>query len=1087
METLKLYWLGTPLIELRGRAVKLETRKAAAMVAYLSLTPRECQRETLATMFWPEGSQQKALANLRRTLSSLNSNLPKWIEANRETITLKRNVKFWVDVEAFHRSLSQLKEHPHPANQVCEACLSVLENMANLYRGDFLESLNLRECQNFDEWQFFVRDELRQELANVLQRLSSGHGERSQWDQAIKYARRWVALDHLSEPACRVLMDLYARSGQRTAALHQYEEMARLLHKQMAQPPESETRRLYEQIRSSGAIKHVDEAAERPTLFPLLKTKLYIPSAPTPRAVRSDLITRLDAVEKKALTIISAPAGFGKTTLLAEWIEQTTLPVAWFSLDTGDNDPYRFLSYLIEALEGIQEDAGLEARQIMQSPELAPPHIILTSLINRLGRAVEPAVLILDDYQFIDEHAVHQIMGYLLDHLPSTLHIVLATRADPPLQLGRLRVHDQLFELRTHDLRLNHQEAVTFLNDVMQLDLSASDIDILDTRTEGWVVGLKMAALSLKDHENASQFIRDFSGSHRYVLDYLVEEVLQRQPAHVQNFLSKTSILEKLNGPLCDALMTEQWRQSGENGQAVLEYLERNNLFLISMDDERKWFRYHHLFADLLQTRLKQSDPELEAACHRQAARWFAENSYRVEAVDHALVGKDFSLAADFIEQFALSLIARNEIMTIMRWINSLTYEVIHHRPRLVLYQAWVLARLGDFKNLECLLQEAENMLMTGSGLPDLDELRNYLVQLRAYIANIKGDPDLAIEVALGAEERSEQVSNSAANSNYLIGFQLGYACYSKGDLDAAENIFQSVAKSAEVAEDIYNTIIAHVELAGIQLLRGNLLQAEEKYDYAQQWLDRSAQNPALLEGILKVCRASILLERNELLKANRLVREGIEEALLGSRTNTIAYGYVVLASILRAQGDFLQAREAVEKATIQIQQRRTYPRTVKNAKTCQVDQWLAEGNLTAAQKWACEEFQVPYGPMPFHQEVEYIALARVLLASKQFEEASDLLRKMAGEAERGGREGRLIKINILCALARNGLGQVEEALQVLEKGLAKGQREGYLRVFLDEGAQLANLLRSGKQQGIWREREMSGYVDKLLDAFGET
>ncbi len=1086
METLKLSWLGSPRIELRGRVTKLETRKAMALVAYLSLTPRECQRETLATMFWPEGNQQKALANFRRTLSSLNSSLPGWIMADRQTVSLTRNSKLWVDVDVFHQLLSRFKEHPHPENQVCDTCLSILGKAADLYRGDFLEGVNLSASSIFDEWQFFLRDGLRQEFAEALQSLCSGHAERGHWEPAITYARFWLAMDRLHEPACRALMDLYAHSGKTTAAVSQYEELARLLREQIGHEPELETQRLYEQIQGSKQEKRVVEATEHSTLFPLLKTKLYIPTVPHSRVVRTHLLTRLDEIEKRALTLISVPAGFGKTILLAEWIAHTPLPVAWLSLDNGDNDPYRFLAYLLAALESLHEGVGREARQIMQSPQLVLPHVILASLINDLIKVNEPYAMVLDDYQLITEHSVHETMAYLLDHIPSNMHLVISTRADPPLQLGRLRAHDLMLELRTHDLAFDFEETTALMNSVMSLRLPREDVETLQARTEGWVVGLQMAALSIKGQENTSEFIRTFSGSHRYVLDYLLEEVLKQQPAHIQTFLLQTSILDRLNGSVCEALMAEPWRQAGNSGQLALEYLERNNLFLISMDDERKWFRYHHLFAELLQSRLKQSNPELEKTCHQQAANWFAENSYQAEAVHHTLAAKDYLSAVDLIEKFTLSLIARNELMTVMRWINALPDEVIRNRPRVILYHAWVLARLGDFENLERRLQEAEKMLIADNEPSDLAELRNYLVQLRVYIANIKGDPDSAIRVALGAEGPSEQASNSAANINYLIGFQLGYAYYSKGDLQSAEKIFQSVAKSAEVAEDIYNTIVAHVELAGIQLLRGNLLQAEEIYENTQRWLDSKIQNPAILEGLLKVCHASILFERNELLQANQLVREGIDEALLGFRTNTIAYGYVILANILRAQGDLLQAREAVEKATIQIQQRRTYPRTVKNVKTCQVDQWLADGNLTDAQKWALEEFQTPYDQFPFYRELEYVALARVFLAGNQFQAALDLLEKMAKSAQLGRREGRLIKINILRALALDGLGQIGEALQVLETSLLKAAPEGYFRSFLDEGAQLENLLRCEKQEGKWKEPALSLYVNRLLASFGE-
>ena len=712
MESLKLSWLGHPLVELKGRAIKLETRKAAALLAYLSLNPGECPREVLATMFWQEGNQQKALANLRRTLSSLKSSLPGWIEADRETITLRRNGKLWVDVDAFHQSLSQLKEHHHPENEACDICLSMLEKAVELYRGNFMDGLNLTDAPSFDDWQFFQRDGLLQEFADVLKRFSSGCSERGHWDQAIIYARRWVAMDRLHEPACRALMDLYIRSGQRSAALHQYEELARLLNEQLGQAPEEETRRLVEQIRGRDEAKQAEETPKSPTSFPLLKTKLYIPTAPDSRVERSHLLARLDDVKKKALTIVSAPAGFGKTTLLAEWVAQTSLPVAWLSLDNGDNDPYRFLSYLIAALGSIHEEVGLEAQQIMRSSQPAPPHVLLASLLNDLGKVAEPYVLVIDDYQFIIEHAVHEATAYLLDHIPSNMHIVIATRADPPLQLGRMRAHGQILELRTQDLRFTSEEVTEFLNAVMWLGLSMDDIEALESRTEGWVVGLKMAALSLQGHANVSEFIQAFSGSHRYVLDYLLDEVLWRQPAHVQDFLLETSILDKLNGSLCDALTNEGGRRSGEGGQAVLEYLEKSNLFVVPLDDHKQWYRYHHLFADLLHARLQQiSKIQDIAALHARAAQWFQHNGSTDEAIHHASLTSNNEWVEQLIEQNYMEMYHRGEASSIRSWTGKLSKELIFRRPWLCIYEAQSHALFGQLDEADVLIAKAEEHL----------------------------------------------------------------------------------------------------------------------------------------------------------------------------------------------------------------------------------------------------------------------------------------------------------------------------------------------------------------------------------------
>jgi DNA-binding SARP family transcriptional activator len=754
VESLKLSWLGRPLVELKGKPVNLETRKAAALLAYLSLNPGDCQREILAAMFWQEKNQQKALANLRRTLSSLNTCLPEWIEADRETITLKRNGKLWMDVETFDRAFSQFKEHNHPENEACEKCLLILDKAVELYRGDFLNGLNLSDSPAFDEWQYFQRDGLRQEFAEVLQRLASGRSNLGQWDQAITYARRWAALDRLNESANRTLMDLYARSGQQTAALRQYEELARWLKEQGGQTPEEETRRLYEQIRGRDEAKQVEEATDRSASFPLLKTKLYIPGVPASRVVRSHLIDCLNDVEKKALTIISAPAGFGKTTLLAEWIAQISQPIAWLSLDDGDNDAFRFLSYLISALESVDEGIGVEARQIMQAPQLTPPHIILASLMNDLGKVAEPFVLVLDDYQFITEHAVHETMAYLLDHIPASMHLVISTRADPPLQLGRLRAHEQLLELRTRDLRFTSEEAAEFFNAVMRLGLSLDDIETLEMRTEGWVVGLKMAALSLKGHENASEFIRAFSGSHRYVLDYLVEEVLKHQPAHIQIFLLHTSILEKLNGPLCDDLMGEEWKQPGGHSQAILEYLEQGNLFLISLDDERIWYRYHHLFADLLRTRLKASlGAHGIAELHIRAADWHGQNGSTPEAIYHASLASDEERLERFIEQNYMELVSRGEQSWLRSWTGKLRKELVYRRPWLCIYEAYSHSWFGELDEAEQLLEEAGKHIRSGGATPDTQAMQVYHAYVNSRVIAMRGDLPRAIEFCLAVRD----------------------------------------------------------------------------------------------------------------------------------------------------------------------------------------------------------------------------------------------------------------------------------------------------------------------------------------------
>jgi LuxR family maltose regulon positive regulatory protein len=1081
VESLKLSWLGHPLVELKGRAIKLETRKAAALLAYLSLKPGECQREILATMLWQEGNQQKALANLRRTLSSLNSSLPGWIEADRETIALKLNGKLWVDVDAFHQSLSQFKGHNHPEHEVCDECLSLLDETAELYRGDFLEGLNLSDSPVFDDWQFFQRDGLRQEFANVLQRITFGRSKLGQWDRAISYARRWLALDHLHEPACRALMDLYARSGQRTAALHQYEELARSLREQMGQELEEETRRLYEQIRGWEEAKQVEESSIRSTSYPLLKTKLYIPSPPASRVTRSHLITRLDEVEKKSLTVISAPAGFGKTSLLAEWITQTSLPVAWLSLDNGDNDPYRFLSYLISALESIDEGIGIEARQIMQSPQLAPPHIILSSLMNDLGKAAKPHVLVLDDYQFITEHAVHETMAYLLDHIPPNMHLLISTRADPPLQLGRLRAHDQMLELRTRDLRFTPEEATEFLNAVMRLGLSVEDIHTLETRTEGWVVGLKMAALSLKGHEKASEFIQAFSGSHRYVLDYLVEEVLRLQPAHIQTFLLETSILEKLSGPLCDALMSEEWKQSGEGSQAILEYLERSNLFLISLDDERIWYRYHHLFADLLRARLQTTlNARYVAQLHVRAADWHGQNGSVVEAIHHASLASDDERVERYIEQNYMELVSRGEQSWLRSWTSRLSKELVYRRPWLCIYEAYSHSWFGELDEAERFLEAAEKRIQSGLSAPDIDSIQAHLAYVKSRTTAMRGDLPRAIEFCLAARERAS-ADNLALQLDSCI--TLGYEYFLNGDYANAIPILEETIRSGKSIGAVINTVAASCVLARLYANQGLLRKSYDTYQMAAQSIPEASGQHLGAKSLVEIGIADMLCEWNDLDTALVHLKQGLTLLPMWDKADDLALAHLTLARIHLAQANGSDAREAMEKAIQFTQTRGVFPEARNAVELAQVKLWLAQGDIQKASRWA-ESLQQRFGSddsLSFEKEAARIAQARVLIAQNKLEDVIALLSHLEESAASGGRMGRVIEILILKASALQKRGDTSRAAIALRKSLTLAEPEGYVRIFLDEGEPMFKLLERLKTSEL--TPQLKDYVNRLLEA----
>ena len=1082
MERLKLYWLGAPRVELTGQIVKLETRKAAALLCFLSLTPGECHREVLATLFWPEGSQQKALANLRRTLSSLNASLPGWIEIKRGTLALKRSKDLWVDVDVFHQLLVEIKQYVHPEKEFSEECLPLLERTVELVHGEFLEGLNLTDAPDFDEWQFFQRDGLRQKFADVLQRLAAGYGERNQWEQAITCARRWVALDRLHEPAQRALIDLYARSAQRTAALRQYEEFVRLLKEELDQEPEQETQRLYEQLRGREETKQVTGVPELPTSFPLLKTKLYIPAPPASRVVRARLVERLGEVEQKALTIISAPAGFGKTTLLAEWIAQTTLPVAWLSLDNGDNDPHRFLSYLSTTLECIQEDVGAEAIQFMRSHQRLSPHIILASLINALGRVAEPYVLVLDDYQFITEHAVHETVSYLLDHIPTTMHIVISTRADPPLQLGRLRAHGQMLELRTQDLRFIPEEAVEFLNEVMHLELSAEDIETLETRTEGWVVGLKMAALSLRGNKNVSDFIRAFSGSHRYVLDYLVEEVLRRQPARIQTFLLKTSILEKLNSHLCDALMSAEQTQTGESSQEILEYLEKSNLFLIPLDENKQWYRYHHLFADLLRARLQSTLGATSVAqLHGHASEWYGQNGSVIEAIHHASLALDNERVECLIEQNYMEMVNRGEMSWLRFWTGALSKELIYSRPWLCIYEAQNHAWFGELEEAHRLLEVAEKRIQVLS--PEGQAMLGHHAYVRSRVTAMRGDIHRAIELCLAARKLIP-VTNLGMQLD--ISMTLGYEYFLNGDYDNAEPSLQETIRVGATIGSIINTTAAYCVIARLYAVQGLLKKSYDLYQVADQLIPETSGQHLGAKALVEVGIADVLCEWNEIENALVHIKQGLALISWWGKADDFILAYITLARIHLAQANKNDAIEAIEKASQLVQTRGVFSEARNAAEIAWVKLWLAKGDLQKAQRWATTQEQRSdlKDQSEFEKELVRVTLARVFIAQNKPSEAIVLLSELEESARLAGRMGRVIEILLLKALALQEKGDSEQAVLVLTECLRLAEPEGYVRVFLDEGQSMQGLLTQWLDQvGISPLRDYAAHLFSQLNA----
>src|SRR5215203_4622613 len=440
---------------------------------------------------------------------------------------------------------------------------------------------------------------------------------------------------------------------------------------------------------------------------PILATKLFVPP-PRPGVVhRPRLIERLNEGLHRRLTLICAPAGFGKTTLLSEWLSGCQQPAAWLSLDEGDNDPTRFLAYLVAALQTIAADIGEGVLGSLQSPQPPPTESILTALLNEITTVPDDFVLVLDDYHVTDAEPVNNALTFLIDHLPPQMHLVIATREDPPLPLARLRVRGQLTELRAADLRFTLTEAAEFLEGVMSLDLSEEDIAALGERTEGWIAGLQLAALSMRGREDVSGFIRAFAGDNRYIVDYLVEEVLQRQPERIRSFLLQTSILDRLSGPLCDAVTGQ------ENGRGMLEALKRGNFFVVPLDDKRHWYRYHHLFAEVLQAHLMAEQPDRVPALHRRASEWYEQHGSAADAIRHALAAEDFERAAELVELAVPAMRRSRQEATLLGWLKALPDELLHVRPVLSAVYAGALLASGALEGVEARLRDAERWLDT--------------------------------------------------------------------------------------------------------------------------------------------------------------------------------------------------------------------------------------------------------------------------------------------------------------------------------------------------------------------------------------
>ncbi|MEL7333798.1 MAG: LuxR C-terminal-related transcriptional regulator [Cyanobacteria bacterium J06560_2] len=815
--------------------------------------------------------------------------------------------------------------------------------------------------------------------------------------------------------------------------------------------------------------------------LPLLETKLYHPKWSAKRVSRPRLIGQMQPPRK--LTLVCAPAGFGKTTLLAEWI--ATVPtgdVAWVSLDQSDNNPATFWTYLITALKNVQPDFGARSLSLAQSSQ--PPAIesILMILLNELTAIEADIVLVLDDYHVIETQTIHHGIGFLLSHLPPQVHLIISSRADPPLSLARLRSHGELTELRVRDLRFTPDEAAAFLNQGMGLEIRPEDVSALEQRTEGWIAGLQLAALSLQGRENVSDFVAAFSGDDRYIVDYLLEEVLQRQPEHVRRFLLQTAILERLSGSLCEAVCSEAVCSEaiGRNdGQSMLETLERGNLFIIPLDNKRQWYRYHHLFADVLQAHALKECPEQIPSRHRQASEWYEQNGLFSDAIRHALAAKAFERAAGLIEQVWPAMRNRQQETTVLGWLKAIPEPLVRARPILSAVYALSLLNTGQPDGVEFHLRNAEQTLAKAEGLITNPEAEQYrflpasIANARAFCAQSRGDFIGAIAYA---EQALALLPAGDNNERGVTAAFLGLAYWTSGDVAAAYQSFSEALAIFQKLGNIQILVSAALGLANMGLAQGRLQATVKTCEQILQIAEQlAAKQPGLVfRGLADVYLglSEIRYEQGDLAAAGQLLQKG--EALLeqGSVAGVNYLWWLVKAQLTAAKGDLDTALKQLQEAA-QLYRRRSPIPNVRPVEALKVRWWVQQGRLADALGWM-QGWGLSVDNEPeYLREYEHLTLARVLIAQhrsdpeERIHRVMGLLTRLLAAAEAKERVGSIIKIRVVLALAHEAQGDLPAAIASIERALTLAEPEDYVRIFTECGNPMARLLQAARSRDI--------------------
>jgi LuxR family maltose regulon positive regulatory protein len=806
--------------------------------------------------------------------------------------------------------------------------------------------------------------------------------------------------------------------------------------------------------------------------IPLLTTKFYIPPLRAGLVPRPRLIERMTAGFNGKLTLISAPAGYGKTTLLSSWIARVDRPAAWLSLDEDDNDIARFLDYLIAAFQTIMPEFGGTIPTLQSRSGPPPVNILLASLINEVSNIPKDILLVLDDYHVIKTEGVHQVVIFMLDNLPPNLHIAVASRTDPPLRVARLRARGDLCEIRAKDIRFTRAEAAEFLNRSMGLGLYPADVKTLTDVTEGWIAGLQLAAISLQAHHDKRAFVRAFAGHDRYIADYLLDEAIHRQPEHVQTFLLQTSILDRLSAPLCDAI-------TGRNdSRRILTELERANLFLVSLDTQRNWYRYHHLFADLLRSRFHHTQADAVLDLHKKASIWYQSNGLYPDALNHALAANKVDRIVELTEEMAVYKMDFGELNALLAWLDSVPGTTVRRYPWLLVARAWALFSTGNYEAVEANLDEIENIQIEEISSNELStRIQGHVAAIRSYLAELREDAFPAIQQA---EDALGLLPDKDIQLRSFVAIRWANCLVWLGDFDKAIPAYLEAGEASKRVGDGQLAITALSEMAVVQMITGGLRQAVESitdvHNYAEMLVQRGGRRlPAM--GILYRHMSLIKREQNELSEASYYAEEAVKICQQWGEKEALVFGLLSLARVQFALGEEGKVDETFHQI-MQIAAQISH-QAVEQFQNWALHYQLLRGKTENAEIWLQDHGLAVDDEFGYDRHLDYQNFARLLYAKGDYAQALEAVNALLKVTTEVGAAMYTIRYGVLQAILLHKLKKTGEAVIAMGRALSLAHAEGYVRSILDEGEPVAQLLYQAAEVGVHPE-----YCQRLLDEF---